>query len=104
MKNVFTVFLFSTLCFSLVAFGQTLNVTPGTSVLDGVVSPGEWTSAPLVTNVGVTLNAMADGQYLYVSASWVDGTENIQKNEWSFDGSAWSKSGNEDRVCVYVCV
>ncbi|MBU2506587.1 MAG: T9SS type A sorting domain-containing protein [Bacteroidetes bacterium] len=98
MKNVFTVFLFSTLCFSLVAFGQTLNVTPGTSVLDGVVSPGEWTSAPLVTNVGVTLNAMADGQYLYVSASWVDGTENIQKNEWSFDGSAWSKSGNEDRV------
>ena len=76
---------------------QSLTVTSGTPVLDGVVSPGEWTSTPLVTGVGVTLNAMADGQYLYLSASWADETESIQKKEWSYDGSAWSQSGNEDR-------
>jgi hypothetical protein len=40
---------------------------------------------------------MADGQYLYISASWADSTESIAKKQWEFDGSAWSQSGNEDR-------
>ncbi|MFC2085402.1 ethylbenzene dehydrogenase-related protein [Bacteroidota bacterium] len=75
-----------------------LVVTPGTPNLDGIISPGEWTSSALVTTAGVELNAMADGQYLYISASWSDETESIQKNEWSFDGSSWSKTGNEDRI------
>jgi hypothetical protein len=75
-----------------------LIVTPGAPTLDGVVSPGEWTSNPLVTQAGVTLNAMADGQFLYVSASWEDSTESIPKKLWAFDGSNWSQSGNEDRI------
>jgi hypothetical protein len=41
---------------------------------------------------------MADGQYLYLSASWADSTNTIAKNLWTFDGAVWSKSGNEDRL------
>jgi hypothetical protein len=41
---------------------------------------------------------MADGQFLYVSASWEDSTESIPKKLWAFDGSNWSQSGNEDRI------
>ena len=84
--------------FSFIMAQNTLVVTPGTPALDGVVSQGEWTSSALVTQAGVTLNAMADGQYLYLSASWSDTTESIPKNQWTFDGSNWSKSGNEDRI------
>ena len=52
------------LLFSPAALPQnTLTVTTGTPTLDGVVSPGEWTSTPLVTGAGVTLNAMADGNF-----------------------------------------
>jgi hypothetical protein len=78
----------------------TLVASSGTPTLDGVVSAGEWTSTPMVTLAGVTLNAMADGQYLYIAATWPDatGTESIPKNQWSFDGSSWSQSGNEDRI------
>jgi hypothetical protein len=76
----------------------TLTATSGTPTLDGVIGPGEWTSSSLVTGTGVTLDAMADGQYLYVAATWVDSTESIPKNQWAFDGSTWSQSGNEDRI------
>ncbi|MGB5873782.1 MAG: ethylbenzene dehydrogenase-related protein [Bacteroidota bacterium] len=98
MRHIATL-LVLVVVFSLAGFAQTtLTATPGTPTLDGVVSPGEWTSNPLVTQAGVTLNAMADGQFLYVSASWEDSTESIPKNQWAFDGSSWSQSGNEDRI------
>jgi len=92
-------FLFCCLVLSPVVLPQTtLTVTAGTPTLDGVVNPGEWTSTPLVTGAGVTLNAMADGNFLYVSASWDDTTESIQKKEWSYNGAIWSQTGNEDRI------
>ena len=99
--RVFTTLLILLISFFYVpSFAQTsLTVTSGTPILDGVVSPGEWTSTPLVTAAGVTLNAMADGNYLYLSASWADVTENISKKQWGFDGSSWSQSGDdEDRI------
>ena len=81
------------------AFAQTtLVVEPGEPVLDGVISPGEWTSASLVTTRGVTLQAMADGEFLYLAASWADETESIAANRITYDGSQWSQSGNEDRI------
>jgi hypothetical protein len=98
MNLIFLMLLFG--IFSFIMAQDTLVVTPGTPVLDGVISPGEWTSSALVTKApaNVTLNAMADGQYLYLSASWEDPTESIPKNQWTFDGASWSKSGNEDRI------
>jgi Ethylbenzene dehydrogenase/Secretion system C-terminal sorting domain len=97
MRKILTQLLTMAFLLSVSLSAQSLTVTSGTPLLDGVVSPGEWTSTPLSTGAGVTLNAMADGQYLYLSASWSDETESIQKKEWAYDGSAWSQSGNEDR-------
>jgi hypothetical protein len=84
--------------FNFIMAQNTLVVTPGTPTLDGVISQGEWTSSALVTAANVTLNAMADGQYLYLSAAWEDATNSIAKKQWEFDGAEWSQSGNEDRI------
>jgi hypothetical protein len=101
MRNFTASLVLLMLIFSNLIFSQTtLTATTGTPILDGVVGPSEWTSTPLVTTAGVTLNAMADGRYLYLSASWTDatGTESIPKKQWDFDGATWSQSGNEDRL------
>ena len=101
MKNVTNFFFVLILFFNISVMAQTtLTVTTGTPTLDGVVSPGEYTSTPLVTSLGVTLNAMADGEFLYLAAEWDDPTttENIYKKLWSFDGSTWDQSGDEDRI------
>src|SRR3990170_4212582 len=52
----------------------------------------------MVTQNNVTLYAMDDGYYFYLAATWADSTESINRNRWSYNGSAWSKSGNEDRI------
>jgi hypothetical protein len=83
---------------TLGASAQTLEVGTGSARLDGRAGVDEWPEASLVTGAGVTLKAMADGGYLYVSAQWADATESIAKGVWTFDGSAWAKSGDEDRI------
>ncbi len=75
-----------------------INATEGTPTLDGIVSPGEWTSNSIVTSRGVTLQAMIDGGNFYVLATWPDTTQSIGNSQWTFDGTSWSQSGDEDRV------
>jgi hypothetical protein len=54
-------------CWVVAGFAQTnLTVTTGTPTMDGVIDAGEWTSGTLTTQGGVTLQAMADGQSLYL--------------------------------------
>ena len=79
---------------------QTLTATSGApEVLDGVIGDGEWTSDPLVTNNGVTLYAMGDGEYLYLAAHWADATESVNKRRWQFDGATWERGPeDEDRI------
>jgi hypothetical protein len=77
----------------------TLTVTQGSATLDGVISPGEYTSTPLVTSVA-TLYAMDDGEYFYLAATWPDATESIDKKQWFFDGATWTQSENEDRFGI----
>ncbi len=82
-------------------FGQTtLTVGSGSASLDGIISSGEYSSSPFVTQGGVSLYAVADGSYLYFAASWTDAsqTESIAKKQWLYDGSGWTQSGNEDRI------
>jgi hypothetical protein len=87
---------------ALPARGQntTLVVEPGTPVLDGVVSAGEWTSTPLVTTRGVTFHAMADGDFFYLAASWADETQNDRHSQVTFNGTRWTKSEDEDRIAI----
>ncbi len=88
-----------TLDFAQLTGSTRLVVGSGAPVMDGTVTPGEWTSQPLITANGVTMNAMADGNDFYLSAQWVDksGTESINKHLWAYDGTSWTQSGDEDR-------
>ncbi|MFQ5649299.1 MAG: ethylbenzene dehydrogenase-related protein [bacterium] len=98
--------LLSVVAVLLSAYGllaqTTVNVTEGTPVLDGVASAGEWTSNAITTQAGLTIQAMVDETYFYVLTSWADksSSESTAKNQWSFDGTAWSQTGNEDRVGI----
>ena len=90
MKNVTNYVVFFVLLFSISVLAQTtLTVTDGAATLDGVISAGEYTSTPLVTTLGVTLNAMDDGYYFYLAATWADTTESIDKKQWFYDGATW---------------
>ena len=75
-----------------------INATEGTPTLDGIVSPGEWTSNSITTSRGVTLQAMIDSGNFYVLATWPDTTQSVGNSQWTFDGTSWSQSGDEDRV------
>lgn len=85
--------------------------TPPT--LDGVGTDAAWDNASaFVVTVGqtleyanefgeidVTLKAVHTATDIYIYASWADSTENVDKNQWSYDANdGWVKSGNEDRI------
>jgi hypothetical protein len=100
MKHVTNNVALFVLFFSISILAQTtLTVTQGTATLDGVISPGEYTSTPLVTSVA-TLYAMDDGVNFYLAATWADATESIAKKQWFFDGATWTQSENEDRFGI----
>ena len=90
----------------------TLVAVKGTSQsLDG--SDAVWDKAPAIAvKTGVINGTKAPGpvevkaQAVYSSSDiwfrleWPDATESIDRS-WTFDGTAWKKSGNEDRVGLY---
>ncbi|MFC2102868.1 ethylbenzene dehydrogenase-related protein [Bacteroidota bacterium] len=100
MKKFFKILLLIVFATNVSLLAQTtLTVTMGTATLDGVISPGEYTSTPLVTQVA-TLYAMDDGQNFYLAATWDDATESIAKKQWFYDGATWTQSENEDRFGI----
>jgi len=89
--------------------GLTAGYTATPPTLDGDGGDAAWAqAAELVVSVAggkigavdVTLKALYDGNDLFVLAQWPDSTLSIDKNLWESDGSAWSKSGNEDRLAI----
>jgi hypothetical protein len=48
----------------------------------------------------VTLQAAYDDQYLVIRAEWADPTASLGKNAWTWDGSTFTKSGDEDRIMI----
>ena len=100
MNNFFKILFFVVLALNISMLAQTtLTVTEGAATLDGVISPGEYTSTPLVTGIA-TLYAMNDGQNFYLAATWADTTESIDKKQWFYDGATWTQSENEDRFGI----
>jgi hypothetical protein len=103
MKNFFKILFLFVFAVNLTLLAQTtLTVTQGSPAptLDGVITPGEYTSTPLVTQNDVTLYAMVEGYYFYLAATWDDATESVNKKQWAFDGAAWDQSGDEDRIAL----
>ncbi len=77
---------------------RSLTAGVGTPTLDGLESEGEWTSDSITTGRGVTVKAMIDDTNLYVLATWADSTDSVAKDQWTFDGTSWNASGDEDRI------
>ena len=48
----------------------------------------------------VSMQAAYDGEYVAFRFEWADSTESRQKNGWTWDGTAFAKSGDEDRVML----
>lgn len=104
-------------------------------IIDGDGSDGAWSQAS-VSNVvfdyfmhdgnaatGAVVQAAFDATQIYFKVSWQDptGSESLDKEQWVFDGTSWTRtSKNEDRVafiwsisvpdgewnnlgCLYLC-
>lgn len=117
-KRVITSIVFVTLVFLLAACssGTTPQAEPNTLTVIKVddaalnASGDFWTNAPKLEVSSkaakegnpdgpvVTLQAVHDGNNIVFRAEWADATESVLKNSWTWDGSAFSKSENEDRI------
>jgi hypothetical protein len=75
-----------------------------------------WANAPTLTvpTVGSTdekedgsdvmLQAVYDGNSIAIRAEWADETMTLLKNAWTWDGTAFTKSGNEDRLLIHFSI
>lgn len=73
-------------------------------------SAGFWSNAPKLTTIteaaiegepngpDMTLQAAYDGNQIAIRVEWADATESVLKKGWTWDGSAFEKSGDEDRL------
>ncbi|MDA0243251.1 MAG: ethylbenzene dehydrogenase-related protein [Chloroflexi bacterium] len=48
----------------------------------------------------VKMQAVYDGQYIVIRSEWADPSESLLKAAWTWDGAAFTKSGDEDRVMI----
>ncbi len=46
----------------------------------------------------VQLQAVYDGSNVAVRAEWADATDSWQRNVWTYDGTAWKRGGEQDRM------
>ncbi len=93
------------------AQAPTLTAVPVAAgpTLDGDDSDDAWTMAQAFTvpvsggkigSVEATLKAVYTASDIYMLLQWPDATMSIDKNMWAFDGSEWTKTGNEDRFGI----
>ncbi len=78
--------------------------------IDGYANESSWSRISIFTTnlkdgsigeVEVGLHALYDGDHIYIHASWPDPTESVKKKLWTFNGSEWLKSGDEDRLAIF---
>lgn len=48
----------------------------------------------------VTLQAVYDGKNIAIRAEWDDKTDSWQRNIWTYDGTAWKRAGEQDRLAL----
>lgn len=48
----------------------------------------------------VKVQAVYDGQYLVIRSEWADPTESVMKASWTWNGTAFTKSEDEDRIML----
>ncbi len=79
----------------------TLRAVSETPTLDGVDN-GDWSGTAIITGNNVRMKAAYDHGNIYVLAQWNDATsrESVFKDHWTFDGTGWSQSADEDRIAI----
>jgi hypothetical protein len=117
---LFTVLLLLAACVAPPAGAPTAEATAetgGTTVtavkVDAVATDGAaafWADAPVLTvhtvspiegepaGPDVNIQAVYDGANLAMRFEWADEAESLKKHLWTWDGNAFTQSGNEDRV------
>jgi signal transduction histidine kinase len=87
----------------------TAERTNETITIDGFAKEASWSDAKKLVvevqdgslgKVEVVLRALYDAEYIYIYATWPDPTESIDKSMWTFNGSEWASSGDEDRFAI----
>lgn len=75
-----------------------------------------WAIAPVMTvstespledgpaGPNVSVQAVYDENAIAMRFEWADDTESVLKNAWTWDGSAFSKSGDEDRMLLAFAI
>jgi hypothetical protein len=78
--------------------------------IDGYANESSWSRISIFTTrlkdgsigeVDVGLQALYDTEYIYIHATWPDPTESVNKKLWTFNGTEWLKSGDEDRLAIF---
>jgi hypothetical protein len=82
--------------------------TNSAPVIDGIKDPIWNLADSVITKTGVTVKFMYDANNIYTLATWKDGhkmygtdsasSKSIYRNRWNYNGTAWAKTGDEDRV------
>ncbi len=54
-----------------------------------------------IGEVDVVLRALYDRDHIYIHVTWPDPTKSVEKKLWTFNGSKWSRSGDEDRFAIF---
>ncbi len=67
----------------------------------GLTIPTEATTDDRPDGADVLLQAAYDDNFIIVRAEWADSTESVWKNAWTWDGTAFTKSGDEDRILIH---
>ena len=53
-----------------------------------------------IGEVEVQFQALYDNDFIYIHAEWPDPTESIDKKLWTYNGSDWTRSEDEDRLAL----
>jgi hypothetical protein len=73
------------------AWGKASAITIKTGVIEG---------SKAAADVEVSAKALYSGDDIWFRFEWADATESTAR-VWTWDGSAWKSSGNEDRLSLY---
>jgi len=78
--------------------------------IDGHADEASWANARSlgvkvfdggIGDIDVVLRALYDKDNLYIHITWPDPTESVYKNLWTFNGTEWLKSEDEDRFAIF---
>ncbi len=81
-----------------------------TITADGYANESSWNDvkvlvAPVIDGsigkVDINLRSLFDDEYIYFFITWDDPTKSVYKKQWTFNGTDWVRSEDEDRFAIF---